>query len=216
MGAGASEAMASQYPVLANAPLYIRTSLIFPYNQGLKFQHALVQKLGNEAFSRVFRDAPVSTQQVMHPELYLNGTRPVAVSLPALANPKNWKPVSDGTVGELDHAVLLEQYLSKQDADELAPAWRGGAFGLAEHKNDRRIALLYASQWADAASARRMFDAYRRVMKGKWKNMRVTTDAENRIEGEGDDGLFRLTLDGTRVTSVEGLKTPEDFARRLD
>jgi hypothetical protein len=216
MGAGATEAMAAQYPVLANAPLYIRTSLIFPYNQGLKFQHALVQKLGNEAFSRVFREAPISTQQIMHPEVYLSRTQPVSVPVPVLAKPKDWKTITEGTVGELDHAVLLEQYLSKKDADELAPKWRGGTFALAENKSGKHVGLLYASQWADAESARRMFEAYQGVLKAKWSKMSVKSSTEKQVEGEGDDGLFRLTLDGSRVASVEGLKAAGEFARQLN
>jgi hypothetical protein len=175
-----------------------------------------VQKLGNEAFAKVYREPPVSTQQVMHPELYLGKVRPVPVSLPPLARARDWKMLTEGTVGEFDHAILLEQYLSKTDADELAPLWRGGTFGLAENKAGKHIALLYASEWADAASARRMFEAYRRVLKGKWKEMTVTSESENRVEGKGDDGLFRLVLDGRNVLSIEGLKTPGELVRQVD
>ena len=216
MGAGATEAMASQYPVLATAPLYIRASLIFPYNHGLKFQHALVQKLGNDAFAKVFREPPVSTQQVMHPEMYLNKVQPARIALPALAKPKEWKMLTEGTVGEFDHAILLEQYLSKQDADELAPKWRGGTFALAEKKAGKHIGLLYASEWADAASARRMFEAYQRVLKGKWKKAAFDVQSAGAIAGTGDDGMFRLSLDGTRVRSVEGLRAAEEFAGQID
>jgi hypothetical protein len=216
IGAGATEALAAQYPVMATAPLYIRASLIFPYNQGLKFQHVLVQKLGNDAFSKVFREPPVSTQQVIHPELYLGRVQPVPVALPALARPKEWKVLTEGTVGEFDHAILLEQYLTKKDADELGQQWRGAAFGLVENKAGKQSGLLYASEWADAASARRMFAAYRRVLEGKWKKMDVISETEDAIEGTGDDGHFRLTLRGTRVASVEGMKAADDFARRLD
>lgn len=216
VGVGATEAMASQYPVLATAPLYIRASLIFPYSHGLKFQHALVQKIGNQAFSRVFREPPTTTQQVIHPDLYLKGVQPVHVSLPAVAKPKDWKTLVESTVGEFDHAILLEQYASKADAGELSPSWRGGSLALAENKAGKHVGLFYASEWKDAESARRMFDAYRRVLNGKWKTMSVTRDLENVLEGTGDDGLFRVTLDGTRVTSVEGMKTAGELAHRID
>ena len=72
-----SDAMSSQYPVLSAAPLYIRASLLFPYSEGLRFNHLVVQKEGQSGFARVFREPPVSTQQILHPELYFSNTRPV-------------------------------------------------------------------------------------------------------------------------------------------
>jgi hypothetical protein len=216
MGAGASQAMLSQYPVLANAPLYLRASLIFPYNHGLKFQHALVQKLGNDAFTRVFRDAPATTQQILHPDLYLAGTVPPKTPLPALARPKQWKTIAEGTVGEFDHAILVEQYLSKEDADEIAPAWRGGSFALAENKAGKHVVLLYASQWRDPASAKQMFDAWARVLEGKDKGAKFDQRTETLLTGTGGDGAFRVVLDGSRVTAVEGLKTVDEAVRQIN
>jgi hypothetical protein len=216
MSAAASGSMLEQYPVLAKAPLYIRASLIFPYNQGLRFQHAMVQQLGNDAFRKVFRDAPVSTQQILHPELYLKGTQPVRSALPALAQPRQWKMLTESTAGEFDHAVLLEQYLSRKDADELAPHWRGGSFALAERKAGGLVAMLYSSEWADEASARRMFEAYRTVLQRKSEKLEWTSQAATELIGTGDYGLFRVTREGTRVTAAEGLATIEDLARQVN
>ena len=216
MSAGASDAMASQFPVLATAPLYIRASLIFPYNQGLKFQHTLVQKLGKAAFSKVFREPPASTQQIYHPELYIDGIKPETVKLPAVSKPKDWKTLTDGTVGEFDHAILLEQYLTPHDAKELAPAWRGGTFGLIEHKSGKHVALLYSSIWKDEASAQRMFEAWQRVLKGKNKTLDITERTDRSMAGSGDHGLFRVTLTGRTITSVDGLKTADEFLRQIN
>ena len=216
MSAGANESMASQYPVLARAPLYIRASLIFPYNHGLKFQHAVIQKLGKAAFAKVYRDPPASTQHIYHPELYLQGIQPETVKLPALNKPRDWRTLTEGTIGEFDHAILLEQYLTATDAKELAPAWRGGMFALAESKAGKHVALLYASQWKDEESAKRMFAAYERVLKGKNKSLDITSRTDRSLEGSGDHGLFRAILDGRTVTSIEGVKTPAELPRQIN
>ena len=50
-----------------------------------------------------------------------------------------------------------------------------------------------------------MFEAYREVLKGKWKQMTVTTDTPSSLTGSGDDGDYRVWLAGTRLSSVEGL-----------
>src|SRR5207249_1857447 len=71
VGAGGSE-----FPVFTNAPLYLRESLVFPYNQGMRFQDALFHKLGQPSFDQVFRRPPVSTQQILHPDEYVAGLKP--------------------------------------------------------------------------------------------------------------------------------------------
>lgn len=57
-----------------------------------------------------------------------------------------------------------------------------------------------------------MFEAYRRVLKGKWKTLLPKKESDGMLIGEGDDGYFRLQLDGTRLTSVEGMKSIGEVA----
>jgi hypothetical protein len=113
--------------------------------------------------------------------------------------------LTEGTVGEFDHAILLEQYGGKEQAQELAPAWRGGMLEILEHKRDKRSALAYASAWADEASAQKMFRAYKLVLKGKWKDLRIQNQSGSCIEGSGDDGFFRVSVAGTELHSLEGM-----------
>jgi hypothetical protein len=204
--AGSSpDALAAQYPVLAGAPLYIRASLMFPYSQGLRFSHLVYKQEGQDGFSRVFREPPVSSQQILHPESYFANTRPLDVVLPKLPDERNWSVLTSGTLGEFDHAVLLEQYSGKEQAQLIAPHWRGSSAAIVEHKGNKRSVLLYASEWDTPQNARLMFEAYGKVLKGKWKQMRIDTDTPTSLTGSGDDGDFRVWLAGTRVSSVEGL-----------
>jgi hypothetical protein len=48
-------------------------------------------------------------------------------------------------------------------------------------------------------------------MQGKWKKMSAGEPANGTLEGEGDDGLFRLTVSGVRLTSIEGVKSRAEF-----
>jgi hypothetical protein len=196
---------ATQYPVLAAAPLYIRASLLFPYSEGLRFNHMVVRKEGQAGFARVFREPPVSSQQILHPDAYFAGTLPIDVPLPKLPDERDWRTLTSGTLGEFDHAILIEQYGTKDQASAIASHWRGASAAVIEHKRDKRPVLLYASEWETPESARKMFEAYRDVLKGKWKRMTITSDTPASLTGSGDDGDFRLWLTGTRVSSVEGL-----------
>jgi hypothetical protein len=197
----------SQFPVLSGAPLYMRASLLFPYMQGLRFQQAVVLKMGQSGFGEVFRNPPVNTQQILHPELYLKREEAQVTELPEIASQKKYKTLNAGTVGEFDHTVLIEQYVGKKEARDLAPHWKAGGFQLLENKKDKNTLLLYSSEWDSAENALSMYRAYQSIMKGKWKRMQVLQEGPNFLVGEGDDGYFRLRLDGTHVTSVEGLRT---------
>jgi hypothetical protein len=127
------------------------------------------------------------------------------VDLPKLHDERNWTMVTSGSLGEFDHAVMLEQYSGKVEAQLIAPHWRGASAAIVEHKGDKRTVLLYASEWDTPEYARRMFAEYRKVLKGKWKQMRIDTDTALSLTGSGDDGDFRVWLAGTRLSSVEGL-----------
>src|SRR4051812_24084522 len=197
----------SQFPVLSKAPLYMRESLLFPYMQGLKFQQAVVLKMGKAGFAEVFRNPPANSQEILHPEIYLNHTPVKKPAMPTIAVRSAYRVLTGGSIGEFDHSVLIEQYTDKKEAGALSPHWRGGAFELLEEKKKKHTILLYASEWEDAASARQMFDAYRHILIGKWKTMLPKKESDGLLVGEGDDGYFRLQLAGTRLTSIEGMKT---------
>jgi hypothetical protein len=108
-------------------------------------------------------------------------------------------------LGELDHAVLLEQFAGKERSEEIAPHWRGSNFELRERKKDASLVLLYAVEWDSEGVARSYFDAYRQALEKKWKKILIASEAPDLITGSGDDGRFELRRQGTIVTSMEGL-----------
>jgi hypothetical protein len=199
-----SENGAGQYPVFDNAPLYERVTLIFPYTKGMLFQNALFQRAGLEAFAQVFRKPPISTQQVLHPEKYFDGVKPSEPALPEFTA-RGYKGLVGGTLGELEHGILLEQYVGKARSAALAPHWRGSAFELQENRKAARVVLLYAVEWDSEDAAREYFASYREILGKKWKSMTVASEAEDALMGTGDDGRFELRRKGAVVTSVEGL-----------
>jgi transcriptional regulator of met regulon len=195
-----------EFPVFAKEPLYLRDTLVFPYDEGMKFQDAVYRKLGPKAFDEVFTRAPRSTQQILHPETYIEDEKPEDPETPKLEKPREFRLLNDGSVGEFDHSMLLRQYIGEKEGRETAAGWRGGSFRLYENKRDKYNVLAYASQWASPDAARAFFTAYQRVMKGKWKAMTVTESTPAHVYGTGDSGKFQLKLAGTGVTFTEGLR----------
>ncbi|MGC9950743.1 MAG: hypothetical protein ABSF64_30615 [Bryobacteraceae bacterium] len=198
------ESGASEFPVFESEPLYLRETLVFPYSQGMLFQNAVYGRLKQKAFEEVFRRPPVSTQQILHPDSYFSGLAPVQPALPQLADGHGYKRIAEGNMGELDHAILLEQYAGREESKAVSTHWRGGAYALEEHRSPERVVLLYAVEWDDAAAAARYFKLYRQVLEKKWKHLAIESESATTIAGTGDDGHFLVQLTGKVVSSLEG------------
>jgi hypothetical protein len=201
----------SQMPVYAQAPLYFRESLVFPYTEGLRFQDAVYRKLGQAAFEMVFDRAPVSTQNILHPDTYLDKTAPTTVKVPELResigkDAAQFRGLTEGDLGEFDISVMLRQYTDEKEGAEAARHLRGAAFRLYEGKKDKLPLLSYLSEWDSPESARHYFELYQRVLKGKWKRMDVTNSSADSVTGSGDSGKFEVHLRGATVQDLEGLR----------
>ena len=204
-----AEVSEGRFPVFDRAPLYLRETLLFPYTQGMLFQHAVVEKLGLAAFAEVFRRPPTTTQQILHPERYFDNTKAVRPALPVIEGQHSYRNFTEGELGELDHAILLRQYVGEKEAARIAPEWRGGFFRLLQNKASRRMVLAYASEWSGPDQAQKFFALYRKILAGKWKTFEVESQSEVALAGRGDDGYFLLRVEGARITSLEGLESPE-------
>src|ERR1700689_4088361 len=200
-----SSSGSSDFPVFAKEPLYLRDSLVFPYDEGMKFQDAVYHKLGRKSFDEIFNRPPLSTQQILHPEAYIEDEKPQDPEPPSL-DKKQFRVLNDGSVGEFDHSMLLRQFVGEKEGRNAASHWRGGAFRVYEHKHDKYTVLSYISEWSSPEAARHFFTLYQRVMKGKWKEMKVSEHADDHVFGTGDSGKFELGLSGNTVTSIESLR----------
>jgi len=165
----------------------------------------VLRPTGWSGLSRIFERPPVSTQQILHPDKYFANVKPTEPDLPDPHLPHGYKGLVGGSLGELEHGILLEQYLGKERAAEIAPHWRGCNFEVRENKKAARAVLLYAVEWDSEDAARQYFAAYRELLGKKWKNLAVTSEDDGAVVGTGDDGRFELRRKGAVVTSVEGL-----------
>ncbi len=196
---------AAQYPVFGKSPLYLKESLLFPYSAGLRFQQAVVDKMGREAFAAVLRDPPKNTREIIHPELYLEHETPASVELPQYEQRDKTKKLTDGDIGEMDVHVLFEQYASKADADALAPAWRAGRFELLENRATKKPLLRWAILWDTPESAQKAFGLYLKAIEGKSQGLSWKQRADAGAEGSNQYGGFRIQVEGARLEGVEGL-----------
>jgi hypothetical protein len=198
-------------PVYSSAPLYIRESLVFPYNRGIVFQDAVFRKLGRKAFDEVFDRPPVSTQQILHPETYFNRLMPDMTDAPmlemALGKPaaRQFRELAEGALGEFDVSALLRQYTEERAGAAEAAHFRGGSYRLYESKRDKHPLLTFVVDWDSPEAAETFLSMYRQVLKAKWKRLEASAPSPGKLEGTGDSGRFQVRVMGNAVQSLEGL-----------
>lgn len=209
----ASQNSMEDYPVLKDSPLYIQQSLLFPYTAGTSFFDAVYQRMGKPAFAAVFTHAPVDSAQILHPDRYFAHQSETKPEMPKLFFTDRGKEVTEGSVGEFDHQVLLRQYISMKEAESLAPHLRGGQFQIFAAGEDRRPVLEYVSDWDSGETAARFFADYKKILRSKWKHCDPSTASRAVFAGRADNGYFLTRLAGSTVTSLEGVSDINDWQR---
>jgi hypothetical protein len=171
-------------PLLARAPLLLQESLLFPYSEGLAFEHRLLVKAGRDvAFAGVLARPPSSSFEIIHPDAYLKHTPVPVLRMPDI-HPlidAEYTPYDEGVMGELDVRILAELFGGPQIAAALSPAWRGGIYYAAQRRSattaadkdsTASIGLLYYSKWENEDSARSFMRIYSGELARKYSGLK--------------------------------------------
>lgn len=94
----------------------------FPYLVGPAFTRAIVRAGGQPRLDQAFREPPVTSEQLLHPEVFLRGEGPVAVDPPAPDGEK----IDEGVLGEL--GLLLVFAASGTAGQAAARGWGGDRY----------------------------------------------------------------------------------------
>lgn len=147
------EGLAEPGGALATAPALIRELLGFPYAKGYRL--ALRERFA------LLEDPPVSTEQVIHPELRHADFFSFDLQAVADALPPGCEPMTENTVGEEQLSVLFGD-LSETPVDPgVWNGWDGDRY-LAARCDDRR-ALLWLTAWDTPEDAEEFAAAYREI-----------------------------------------------------
>lgn len=121
--------LATKPPIaVGDTPILVELGY-FPYRDGMLFVRAMVERGGVSAFDRAFRNPPVSSEQIMHPEKYPSDRpRPVEVEdLGPVLGP-DWHDLDVMEVGEAFLRAMLNLRTFPSEADRAAAGWDGGIY----------------------------------------------------------------------------------------
>ena len=146
---------------LDSTPYILQQSLAFPYVQGLAFVSALFSGPSDwDAVNEAYNDPPTSTEQVLHPEKYIERDAPVPVSLldVAAALGEGWENVYSDVMGEFLLKTYLETRTTTITAADAAAGWGGDRFALLRGPGCEN-ALVALLVWDTGKDAKEFLDA---------------------------------------------------------
>lgn len=142
---------------LKSAPPIISETMIFPYLRGMIFCAKLANTGGWKSVDQAYRNPPVSTEQIIHPEKYLTRPDPpTIIDLGELKPGELWKELGRNVLGELQTSVMLGRQGAKA-----AAGWDGDRYAVFEGPN-QKLGLVWFSVWDSGDEAREFAQAYAR------------------------------------------------------
>ncbi|MBI3924078.1 MAG: hypothetical protein HY319_00920 [Armatimonadetes bacterium] len=111
---------------LEGVPLVLRRYLTFPYEEGADLVEAVRRAGGWELVDQMWKDPPLTSEQVIHPERYL-GSRdfPTQITLNLPDVIEDYSLWMEDTGGEFMVRCFLEQHLGAEAAVQPAEGWGG-------------------------------------------------------------------------------------------
>ncbi len=220
---------------LDQAPRVLRESLLFPYQEGLNWTRVLYKRGGWPQISQAFATLPQSTEQILHPEKYLEHEAPVKVTLPDITGLLNngsqksaharsdrasslqarpsWKKLTSDVNGEWGTYLLLDQLLkSPAESRQAAGGWAGDRYAVYESSSGQ-VVYVSISTWDTETDASEFYDAYVKRIKLRYDGAEMMPGSETastRMSWKTKEGMVTLERDGSRVLVLEGY--PEDLS----
>jgi len=160
---------------LQRVPAILRRQLEFPYLDGFAFVNAIRGRGDWAAVNAVWESQPLSTEQILHPELYPDEV-PVEIELPdvaALLGPE-WSTSYAQTLGEMQIGVWVADGRKAQALFPVLPAQLPRAEAAAGWGGDRLLsldgpdgawAIVWQTEWDTRTDANEFRDAARDAVK---------------------------------------------------
>jgi len=133
----------------------------FPYTYGPNFIGALYDKGGWALVDQAYFSPPNTTQQILQPEKYFQGSDAQQVQPPSLSE-NGWVQEKTDSYGEYFIRDMLGNWISKNDAQATAVSWAGDKLNYYERQND--FLLTWKIQWNSTSTASIFATAFEKMM----------------------------------------------------
>lgn len=153
-------------PDMTGIPDWMVRLLEFPYLSGAEFVGQLYASGGWDAVDAAYGDLPESTEQILHPQKYIDGDAPVEVEAIHLASLFGTEE-SETTLGEAWMSIWLEGLgVPQAAADVAADGWGGDHLTEASDVGGGNWALGWRIAWDAPIESAEFETAYAGVQEG--------------------------------------------------
>ncbi|MEA2174611.1 MAG: hypothetical protein QOD00_2203 [Blastocatellia bacterium] len=205
--------------LMDHAPRALRESLLFPYEQGLKWVADIHKRGGWAQVSQAYTDLPQSTEQILHVEKYLAHEAPVKIDMPDLSSTlgAGWKRIDYDVNGEWSYYLILDEFLkSDADSERASAGWGGDRYAVYEGPNAGDLLLVQRTAWDTEKDAQEFFDAYaRRTLRRYAGATEIAADKNGpptRRRWHTTEGDVLLERRGQAVLVAEGVQEKSNTA----
>jgi hypothetical protein len=197
-------------PMLKKAPPFLKDALIFPYLDGLNFSAAVLRPKGWSALAGIFANPPVSTQQILHPALYLAGKTPPKVTVPSMDKDvgTDWSKLEENLMGEFGWKEVLKQFLGEERATPVSSKWNGDRYVVYEQKKTKRLLLIARLDLATEGDAEKFFATYSEALKKKYEQRTGEDEQREYLSFDTSEGDVFLRCVATACVTLEGGELP--------
>ena len=203
----------TETPVFDTAPPILTQSLLFPYLAGQGFVTTIRGENGWESVDAVYSDPPASTEQVLHPEKYIDRDDPTAVTLPDLATAlgAGWTKAEENNFGEFQTSVLLANLAPGEGFDATsgfdlpeeatagAAGWDGDRYAV--WANGDQDVVIWRSVWDSADEAMEFSGALQNRDEARFDGL-FEGETPDQVALVVDGFAARINVSGAEVTYV--------------
>jgi hypothetical protein len=194
-------------PIYDSAPPFMQQDFIFAYNYGLTFVQKLYDEGGYAAIDAAYRNVPVSTEQILHPEHYPSNI-PTPVELPDLLPVlgDGWRELDRNVMGEWYTYLILGSGIdpAAQIADEIAAeaaaGWKGDSYLVYYNDATAQTVVVMRSLWDSTADALQFSDAFHDYAEARFNV--DTQGSETAMTWTFPGGFTTLERSGAQTTWV--------------
>ncbi|MDP8218598.1 MAG: hypothetical protein P9M03_07725, partial [Candidatus Theseobacter exili] len=146
-------------------PMVIKENLLFPYLKGMEFVTYLHRKGGWEQINKAFEYPPKSSEQIIHPEKFIDNEMPVDIKLPSIDKEmKDWNTVEINVIGEFNIFILVKKFLNQPKAKIASEGWGGDKYMYLENKSRDGYILIWSTRWDTEKDAEQFEETYKKLL----------------------------------------------------
>jgi hypothetical protein len=197
-------------------PQLLIETFIFRYRDGARFIEAVRRRGGERAVNELFQRPPASSEQILHPEKYLQREAPRDVCVDEAGfTGRGWRITASTPVGEIGMRGLLMAGVSEQEAGRAAAGWGGDSAYLFEREQGAAPLFVWKTVWDTAEDAAEFYRAYNHLQQRRDHARQDKTLSLNEAFWREDGRATLVRLDGESVIIMRGIEKDIDGALDL-